>query len=85
MDLNSSQAILEWPEIIVIFNSLVRNIEHLRKLIDSGSLNDDHLYDVEEELNDYVVLLARLFQKYTEISDKGELSNSLFKKIKSLC
>ena len=85
MNLHPSQTVLEWSEVIVAFNSLVRNIEFLRKLIDSDSLEDDDLYDTEEELNDYLILLAKLRQRYSEISDKGELPDSLLNKIRELC
>jgi hypothetical protein len=85
MDNNTSGTVLNWADVIVVFNSLIRNIEFLREAINSGKLNDDELYDVEEELNDYVTLLARLRQKYFELSDKGELSKGLAKKLKEIC
>ena len=80
-----SKITLEWPDVIVTFNSLIRNIEHLREKIDSDTLNDDDLYEAEEELNDYTTLLVRLRQQYREMSDKGELSANLLRKLKEIC
>jgi len=81
MNSNTDQTILVWSEVIVVFNSLIRNIEYLREKIASGSLDDDALFDAEEELNDYVMLLAVLRQRYAEIKDKGELTAGLLKKL----
>lgn len=78
--MNSSSTEIEWSELIVVFNSLVRNIEMLRTQVESDLLKDDDLYDTEEELNDYTMLLARLRQRYLDIPDKGELSEALEKK-----
>ena len=85
MNDKTSTTALEWSEVIVIFNSLIRNIEYLRGAIEADAFNDDELYDAEEELNDYVTLLARLRQRYSEIPNKGELSESLTKKLKEIC
>lgn len=83
--MNTDNAVIDWSEIIVMFNSLIRNIEELRKTTDSDTLDDDELYQVEEELNDYVILLARLRQRFSEIPDKGELPEKLAKKIREIC
>jgi len=83
--MGSNTAEIDWSDLIVIFNSLIGSIEKLRNSIESGSLEEDDLYDAEEELNDYVVVLSRLRQKYSEISDKGELSESLSTKLKNIC
>ncbi|VAW69335.1 hypothetical protein MNBD_GAMMA10-2750 [hydrothermal vent metagenome] len=85
MNRDTDQTILVWSEVIVVFNSLIRNIEYLREQITSDSLDDDALYDAEEELNDYVMLLAVLRQRYAEIVDKGELTDSLSRKIRAIC
>lgn len=84
MNAKTSETALVWSEVIVVFNSLIRNIEYLRETIESDSLDDDGLYDAEEELKDYETLLARLRQRYSEISEKGELSESLSKKLKEI-
>ncbi len=84
--MGSDKVEVNWSEVVIIFNSLIKSIEHLRQAIDSDSFdNDDDLYDAEEELNDYVTLLARLREKYAELTDKGELSASLAKKIREIC
>ena len=80
----TSDTVIGWSEVIVVFNSLIRNIEFLRVAITSGSLDDDELYDAEEELKDYEILLAKLRQRYTEIAEKGELSGKLLKKLKEI-
>ena len=81
----SSETIeISWSDCIVIFNALIENIEKLRLEIESDELDDDELYDAEEELNDYTTLLARLRTKYMECSNKGELSGSLSKKLQSI-
>jgi len=85
MNSGTDQTILVWSEVIVVFNSLIRSIEYLQEQIASDSLDDDALYDAKEELNDYVMLLAVLRQRYAEIADKGELTDSLSKKIREIC
>jgi len=75
---------ISWPDCIVIFNSLMKNIENLRVRIESDELDDDELYDAEEELNDYIMALSRLREKYSECSDKGELPAQLLKKLNSI-
>lgn len=75
---------ISWSDCIVLFNTLIRSVEGLRGEIDSGSLHEDEQYDLEEELNDYVMLLSRLNAKYAECSDKGELPLELKKKIQSI-
>ena len=82
MSVNTTE--IDWSECIVIFNSLIRNIEHLRVYIESD-VDEDDAYDAEEELNDYVTLLTRLRVQYSEIENKGELSESLKKKIMAIC
>jgi hypothetical protein len=83
--MSNDSTVVEWSEIIVMFNSLLRSIEHIRKLIDSDTLDDDDLYDAEEELNDYVMLLSRLRQRYSEIPEKGELAPDVIKRISAIC
>jgi hypothetical protein len=83
MSLNSTE--IDWSECIILFNSLVRSIEYLREHIESDDINDDDLYDAEEELNDYATLLARLRDRYVGIQDKGELSESMKKKLLLIC
>ncbi|HED34614.1 MAG TPA: hypothetical protein ENJ08_10430 [Gammaproteobacteria bacterium] len=85
MNSDTDQTILVWSEVIVVFNSLIRNIEYLREQIASDSLDDDVLYDAEEELNDYVMLLTVFRQRYAEIADKGELTDNLSRKIREIC
>ena len=85
MKMNADSSIIEWSEIIIIFNSLIRSIEQLRGIIDSNSLDDDDLYDAEEELNDYIMLLTKLRQRYSEIPEKGELTKELAKKLREIC
>lgn len=83
--MESGKAEIDWSELIIVFNSLIGSIESLRKKIDSEELDEDHLYDAEEELNDYVVLIARLRKRYEDIPDKGEISGSLAGKLKNIC
>lgn len=81
----SDEAIeISWSDCIVLFSSLISNIEMLRVKVESDELDDDELYEAEEELNDYTTLLARLRSKYVECKDKGELPNSLNKKLQSI-
>lgn len=75
---------ISWSDCIVLFNTLIRGIEGLRSEIDSGNLDEDELYDREEELNDYVMLLSRLHTKYGECSGKGELPFELKNKLLSI-
>ncbi|MCH9692283.1 MAG: hypothetical protein K0U59_09535 [Gammaproteobacteria bacterium] len=75
---------ISWSDCIVLFNTLIRSIEGLRNEIESGSLDEDEQYDLEEELNDCVMLLSRLQTKYGECPDKGEMSLELKKKIQSV-
>ena len=83
MNINTTE--IDWSECIVIFNSLIRSIEHLREFLESDDIDEDDAYDAEEELNDCVILLSRLREQYSEIKDKGELSESLKNKIMSIC
>jgi len=82
--MDSDKTAIDWSEIIIVFNSLIGSIETLRSAIGSDSLDEDDLYETEEELNDYVMLLARLRQRYSEIPDKGELPHSLAKKLREI-
>lgn len=82
--MNSENIKISWSDCIVIFNSLIDSIERLRIQIDAGELDEDDLYDAEEELNDYTMLLSRLHTKYMECSDKGDLPNELRKKLLSI-
>ena len=75
---------IDWSEMIVIFNALVRSIEQLHAAINAENVDDDELYELEEELNDYQILLARLRQRYADIPDKGELSEALKRKLSAL-
>lgn len=75
---------ISWSDCIVLFNTLIRSVDALRSEIDSGRLDEDEQYDLEEELNDYVMLLSRLHAKYGECSDKGEIPLELRKKIQSI-
>ena len=75
---------VEWSECIVLFNSLLRNIEQLRGIVDSEGIDDDELYEAEVELNDYVILLAHLKNRYSSLADKGELSPGLKKRLASI-
>lgn len=75
---------ISWSDCIVLFNTLIRSVESLRSEIDSGSLDEDEQYDLEDELNDYVMLLSRLHTKFGECSDKGEIPLELRKKIQSI-
>ena len=79
--MTSENISVSWSDTIVMFNSLLRSIDLLRAQIDADTLDDDDLYDTEEELNDYLTLLARLRQKYAELSDKGELPATLLSKL----
>lgn len=84
MDAQKDFTTVEWFEVIVIFNSLLRNIDFLRTALDSEKLSEDEQYNLEEELNDYIALLHKLKARYAEISDKGELSPSLTKRLREL-
>lgn len=83
--MNASCITIDWSECIIVFNSLISNIERLRRVVDSDDINDDDLYEVEEELNDYVTLLARLREKYFDLTDKGELPATLQNKLIGIC
>lgn len=75
---------VEWFEVVIIFNSLLRNIDSLRSTLDSEKLNEDERYTLDEELNDYTALLHKLKARYAEISDKGELSPDLITRLRKL-
>ena len=75
---------ISWSDCIVLFGSLISNIETLRAAVESNDIDDDELYEAEEELNDYTTLLARLRSKYMECKEKGELPSSLNKKLQSI-
>ncbi|WP_025565950.1 hypothetical protein [Psychromonas sp. SP041] len=83
MKINTTE--IDWSECIVIFNSLIRSIEYLRVYVESDDIDEDDAYDAEEELNDYIVVLTRLRKQYSEIEDKGELSESLKSKLMAIC
>lgn len=68
---------VDWPEIIIIFNSLLRNIAAIRLQLDDDDLDEEVQYNLDEELNDYTMLLQRLKIRYEELSIKGELSSRL--------
>lgn len=72
---------VEWFEVAVIFNSLLRNINSLRSTLDSAAINDDDRYTLDEELNDYISLLRKLKARYVEIADRGELSPDLTRRL----
>jgi hypothetical protein len=82
--MSSDSIEISWSDCIVIFNSLIGNIEQLRKVVESENIDEDDLYEAEEELNDYVTLLARLKTKYFKCSEKGDLPDSLIKKLNSI-
>ena len=82
--MNTESITIDWSECIVIFNSLIRSIETLRDAIDNEIEDDDELYDAEEELNDYVILLARLKEQYFELKDKGDLPKKLLSKLNNI-
>lgn len=75
---------IEWFEVVIIFNSLLRNIDSLRSTLDSKKLNEDERYALDEELNDYTMLLHKLKARYVEISDSGELSPELTSRLRKL-
>lgn len=75
---------ISWSDCIVIFNSLIGNIEQLREVVESDDIDEDDLYEAEEELNDYVTLLLRLKTKYFECNEKGDLPENLVKKLNSI-
>jgi len=71
---------MNFSEAIVMLNSLVRNIENIRVLIKNEKF-DDKIHDLEEELNDYVMLIPRLLERYENLSEKGELPTTIKQKI----
>lgn len=75
---------ISWSDCIILFGSLISNIEKLRETVQSDEIDDDELYEIEEELNDYTTLLVRLRSKYMECKDKGELPLALNKKLESI-
>ena len=75
---------VEWFEVVVIFNSLLRNIDSLSSTLDSEKLNEDERYTLDEELNDYTTLLHKLKARYVEIPDRGELSPDLASRLRKL-
>ena len=75
---------VEWFEVVIIFNSLLRNIDSLRSTLDSKNINEDERYALDEELNDYTTLLHKLKARYVEISDRGELSPDLVRRLRKL-
>jgi hypothetical protein len=72
---------VDWSELIVIFNSLLRSIAAIREQLNDDDLDDDLQYDLDEELNDYVMLLNRLKVRFAGIPAKGQLAASLKKKL----
>ena len=75
---------VEWFEVVIIFNSLLRNIDSLRGILASEKLDEDERYALDEELNDYTTLLHKLKARYVEISDRGELSPALTSRLRNL-
>lgn len=73
---------VEWFEVVVMFNSLLRNIDSLNSTLDSETLNEDERYALDEELNDYIALLHKLKARYVEISDRGELLPDLASRLR---
>jgi hypothetical protein len=70
---------VDWSELIIIFNSLLRNIDVLRNALADANLDEDVQYDLDEELNDYLMLVQKLKRRYADIPEKGELSPRLIR------
>ena len=75
---------VEWFEVVIIFNSLLRNIDLLRSMLASEKPNEEERYALDEELNDYITLLQKLKARYVDISDRGELSPELTSRLRKL-
>ena len=75
---------IEWFEVVIMFNSLLRNIDSLSSTLGSETLNEEERYVLDEELNDYITLLHKLKARYVEISDRGELSPALASRLRKL-
>ena len=84
MDQEQDVAMVEWSEMIVIFNALLKSIECVRTQLADDNLDDDSQYMLDEELNDYMMLLNRLKQRYDEIATKGDLSPDLKKRLQEV-
>lgn len=76
---------MEWFELIVVFNTLLKSIDTVRAQLDNDDLDDDVQYALDEELNDYTTLLRRLQARYAAIPTKGELSPGLKKRLQEFC
>ena len=82
--MSTDSIIIDWSECIIIFNSLMKNIEELRNTIDANEIDDDDLFDVEEDLNDYVTLLVHLKERYSNLQDAGDLTSDMKKKLNNI-
>ena len=82
--MSTDSIIIDWSECIIIFNSLMKNIEELRNTIDANEIDDDDLFDAEEDLNDYVTLLVHLKERYSNLQDAGDLTSDMKKKLNNI-
>lgn len=75
---------LEWFDVIVAMLSLIESIDAATVTLESGKLDDDDAYELEERLNDYRTLLLKLKIKYMELPEKSELPESLSKRLSDI-
>jgi hypothetical protein len=81
---NDTSLTLEWFDAVVVFAALIECIDSISAQLDNDGLGDDAAYELEERLNDYQLLARKLQAKYAEITDKGELPESMRKRLANL-
>ncbi len=81
---NNTSLTLEWFDAVVVLTSLIECIDSISAQLDVDGLGDDAAYELEERLNDYQLLARKLKIKYAEITDKGELPESMRKRLADL-
>ena len=81
---NDTSLTLEWFDAVVVLTSLIECIDSISAQLDIDGLGDDAAYELEERLNDYQLLARKLKIKYAEIADKGELPESMRKRLADL-
>ena len=81
---NDTSLTLEWFDAVVVLTSLIECIDSISAQLDIDGLDGDAAYDLEERLNDYQLLARKLKIKYAEIGDKGELPESMRKRLADL-
>lgn len=81
---NDTSLTLEWFDAVVVLTSPIECIDSISAQLDVDGLGENLAYDLEERLNDYQLLARKLKIKYAEIADKGELPESMRKRLADL-